>query len=91
MKCDHCEAEVPEGATRCHYCGAELRAEKASELLGVGCATLALIVFIPVGTCGVVGLINNLEDPYGLKPVVYFIIGVSALIIYFAMQKLSRK
>ncbi len=91
MKCCRCQADNPVGARHCNSCGAALDMSQPSEMLGVGCATLLLIIFIPVGLCGIYVAIGTPRDPYGFMPVVYFVIAVSALIAYLAGRKLTKK
>lgn len=91
MKCYRCQAENSEGARHCNSCGAALVAESNDELLGVGCSTLLLIIFVPVGVCGVLVVTGNPSDPYGFKQVAYFCIALAAFLLYLAGRRLSKK
>jgi hypothetical protein len=100
MRCKRCSAVNPPESNYCERCGNTLHAS-GDEWLWKVAAVIAIIIFLPVGLCGLVytiGAASELPDP-GQDPAYVYMFGlfglgclvIGGLMVYFAVVKLFKK
>ncbi len=94
MKCAYCKADNPPGTAHCASCGASLESRRPS-WVGITLGVLLLIVFIPIGLCGLLFSLDTFwsDDPETdyWAPVGYVSLAVSAFFVYVAYLFMRRQ